>query len=209
MGLVLPEENFLQTLRDVTKKFDALLIFDEVMSGFRVTVQDKITPDLTCLGKIIGGGLPCAAYGGKSEIMRNVSPDGKIYQAGTLSGNPLAMTAGIETLKILINTPNFTENLTAKTSKLLAEIKKIASVPIQTPQANSMFCIFFSNKKVTNYEDAASSNQAQFKKWFIAMLEQGIYLAPSQFETLFMSAVHSDEDMEKTIAASKVAFSKI
>ena len=208
MGLVLPEENFLQTLREVTKKFGALLIFDEVMCGFRNNVQKdyKITPDLTCLGKIIGGGLPCAAYGGKAEIMRNVSPDGKIYQAGTLSGNPLAMTAGIETLQILIDTPNFTENLTAKTSKLLDGIKKVASVEIQMPQAGSMFGIFFSNKKVTNYEDAAASNQAQFKKWFIAMLEQGIYLAPSQFETLFISAAHTDEDIEKTVAAAKVAF---
>ncbi len=209
MGLVLPEENFLQTLRDVTKKYGAVLIFDEVMSGFRVTVQNKITPDLTCLGKIIGGGLPCACYGGKAEIMRNVSPDGKIYQAGTLSGNPLAMTAGIETLKILIETPKFTENLTAKTSKLLAEIKKVAGVEIQTPQAGSMFCIFFSDKKVRNYADAAASNQAQFKKWFIAMLDQGIYLAPSQFETLFVSAAHTDEDFAKTIDAAKIAFKEL
>ena len=211
MGLVLPEENFLQNLREVTKKFDALLIFDEVMSGFRVNVQGKykITPDLTCLGKIIGGGLPCAAYGGKSEIMRNVSPDGKIYQAGTLSGNPLAMTAGIETLKILIDTPNFTENLTAKTSKLLKEIKAVAQVPIQTPQAGSMFGIFFSDKKVRNYDDAAAANQSQFKKWFIAMLKQGIYLAPSQFETLFVSAAHSDADFEKTVNAAKIAFKEL
>lgn len=211
MGLVLPEENFLQTLREVTKKFGALLIFDEVMSGFRVNVQEKykITPDLTCLGKIIGGGLPCAAYGGRADIMRNVSPDGRIYQAGTLSGNPLAMTAGIETLKILIDTPNFTENLTAKTSKLLQEIKAVAQVPIQTPQAGSMFGIFFSSKKVRNYDDAAAANQAQFKKFFIAMLEQGIYLAPSQFETLFVSAAHSDADFEKTVNAAKFAFKEL
>ena len=209
MGLVLPEENFLQTLREVTEKFGALLIFDEVMSGFRVVVQNKITPDLTCLGKIIGGGLPCAAYGGKAEIMRNVSPDGKIYQAGTLSGNPLAMTAGIETLQILLDTPNFTENLTAKTAKLLDGIKKVASVDIQTPQANSMFCIFFSSKKVKNYEDAAAANQAYFKKWFIAMLRQGIYLAPSQFETLFFSAAHTDFEIEKTVAAAEIAFKEL
>lgn len=209
MGLVLPEENFLQTLRDVTKKFGALLIFDEVMSGFRIKVQDKVTPDLTCLGKIIGGGLPCAAYGGRADIMRNVSPDGRIYQAGTLSGNPLAMTAGIETLKILADTPNFTENLTAKTSKLLQEINAGAQVPIQTPQAGSMFCIFFSSKKVKNYADAAAANQAQFKKFFLAMLEQGIYLAPSHFETLFVSAAHSDADFEKTVAAAKIAFGEL
>ncbi len=209
MGLVLPEENFLPKLREVTKKFGALLIFDEVMSGFRVKVQDKITPDLTCLGKIIGGGLPCAAYGGRAEIMRNVSPDGKIYQAGTLSGNPLAMTAGIETLKILIDTPNFTENLTAKTSKLIEGIKSVAQVPIQTPQAGSMFCIFFSDKKIRNYDDAAASNQAQFKKFFISMLRQGIYLAPSQFETLFVSAAHNDEDFQKTVDAAKFAFKEL
>ena len=211
MGLVLPEENFLQTLREVTKKFGSLLIFDEVMSGFRIDVQGKykITPDLTCLGKIIGGGLPCAAYGGRADIMRNVSPDGRIYQAGTLSGNPLAMTAGIETLKILADTPNFTENLTARTSKLLQEIKKVASVEIQTPQAGSMFAIFFSGKKVKNYADAAAANQAQFKKFFMAMLEQGIYLAPSQFETLFVSAAHSDADFEKTVAAAKIAFGEL
>jgi len=211
MGLVLPEENFLQTLREVTKKFGALLIFDEVMSGFRVDVQQKfkITPDLTCLGKIIGGGLPCAAYGGSEKIMRNVSPDGRIYQAGTLSGNPLAMTAGIETLKILIDTPNFTENLTAKTSKLLQEINAVAQISIQTPQAGSMFGIFFSNKKVKNYEDAVAANQTQFKKFFIAMLEQGIYLAPSQFETLFVSAAHTDADFEKTVNAAKFAFKEL
>jgi glutamate-1-semialdehyde 2,1-aminomutase len=211
MGLVLPEENFLKTLRNVTKKFGALLIFDEVMSGFRINVQKKfqITPDLICLGKIIGGGLPCAAYGGKAEIMRNVSPDGKIYQAGTLSGNPLAMTAGIETLQVLIDTPNFTENLTAKTAKLLDGIKKVASVPIQTPQAGSMFGIFFSDKKVTNYDESAAANQLQFKKWFIAMLRQGIYLAPSQFETLFLSAAHTDEDFEKTVDAAKNAFKEL
>lgn len=209
MGLVLPEENFLQVLREVTKKFGAVLIFDEVMSGFRVVVQDKVTPDLTCLGKVIGGGLPCAAYGGKAEIMRNVSPDGRIYQAGTLSGNPLAMTAGIETLKILRDTPNFTENLTKKTAALIEEIRSVAQVPIQTPQAGSMFCIFFSGTKVRNYEDAAKSNQAQFKKFFKAMLEQGIYLAPSQFETLFVSAAHSDADFEKTVSAAKFAFKEL
>lgn len=209
MGLVLPEKNFLQSLRDVTKKFGALLIFDEVMSGFRVKVQNQITPDLTCLGKIIGGGLPCAAYGGKSEIMRNVSPDGKIYQAGTLSGNPLAMTAGIVTLQILLDTPNFSEILTAKTSKLIEEINAVAQVPIQTPQAGSMFAIFFSDKKVRNYDDAAAANQTQFKKFFVSMLEQGIYLAPSQFETLFVSAAHSDADFEKTVDAAKISFKEL
>ena len=214
MGLVLPKENFLPTLREVTEKFGALLIFDEVMCGFRVALggaqeKYKIQPDLTCLGKIIGGGLPCAAYGGKAEIMRNVSPDGKIYQAGTLSGNPLAMTAGIETLKILLGTPNFTETLTKKTSRLVDGLKeqaKISGVPVQVPQAGSMFGIFFSEREITNYDDACAANQEKFKRWFKAMLEQGIYLAPSQFETLFVSIAHTDDDISKTIDAAAVAF---
>ena len=216
MGLVLPKENFLRGLRDVTKKFGALLIFDEVMCGFRVSLggaQEKyqITPDLTCLGKIIGGGLPCAAYGGREEIMRNVSPDGRIYQAGTLSGNPLAMTAGIETLKILLE-DNLTEKIFAKTSKLVDGIKsaaKSANVTIQTPQAGSMFGIFFSANEVTNFDESAAANQDRFKKFFASMLEQGIYFAPSQFETLFMSAAHTDEDIAKTIDAAKISFEAI
>jgi len=213
MGLVLPKENYLRGLRDVTKKFGALLIFDEVMCGFRVALggaQEKygVTPDLTCLGKIIGGGLPCAAYGGREDIMRNVSPDGRIYQAGTLSGNPLAMTAGIVTLMILLE-ENLTQQIIAQTSKLVDGLKtaaQIANVAIQTPQAGSMFGVFFSAQPVTDYDEAAAANQAQFKKFFASMLEQGIYLAPSQFETLFMSAAHSDEDIARTIDAAKKAF---
>lgn len=213
MGLILPKENYLRGLREITKKYGALLIFDEVMCGFRVSLggaqeKYKITPDLTCLGKIIGGGLPCAAYGGREDIMRNVSPDGKIYQAGTLSGNPIAMTAGIETLKILLE-DNLTEKIAANTSKLVAGIKKAAQnaeIKIQTPQAGSMFGIFFSEREVTNYDESAAANQELFKKFFLSMLENGIYFAPSQFETLFMSAVHTDEDLEKTISAAKIAF---
>ncbi len=213
MGLVLPKENYLRGLREVTKRFGALLIFDEVMCGFRVALggaQEKyqVTPDLTCLGKIIGGGLPCAAYGGREDIMRNVSPDGRIYQAGTLSGNPLAMTAGIETLTILLE-DNLIDKIIAKTSKLVEGIKSAAqrsNVTIQTPQAGSMFGVFFSACEVTNYDESAAANQEQFKKFFAAMLKRGIYLAPSQFETLFMSAAHTDEDLARTIEAAKVAF---
>lgn len=197
----------------MTKKFGSLLIFDEVMCGFRVSLggaQEKyqIQPDLTCLGKIIGGGLPCAAYGGREDIMRNVSPDGKIYQAGTLSGNPLAMTAGIETLKILLE-DNLTAKITAKTSKLVDGLQKSAQeaqISIQTPQAGSMFGIFFSERPVTNFDESAAANQEMFKKFFASMLEQGIYFAPSQFETLFMSAVHTDDDISRTIDAAKIAF---
>lgn len=213
MGLVLPKENYLRGLRDVTERYGALLIFDEVMCGFRVALggaQEKyhVKPDLTCLGKIIGGGLPCAAYGGAERIMRNVSPDGRIYQAGTLSGNPLAMTAGIETLTILLE-DDLTEKISAKTSKLVEGLKSAAqmsNVAIQTPQAGSMFGVFFSARAVTNYDEAAAANQTQFKKFFASMLEQGIYLAPSQFETLFMSAAHSDEDIAKTLDAAKISF---
>lgn len=213
MGLVLPKENYLRGLRDVTEKFGALLIFDEVMCGFRVALggaQEKyhVTPDLTCLGKIIGGGLPCAAYGGREDIMRNVSPDGRIYQAGTLSGNPLAMTAGIETLTMLLD-GDVTEKISAKTSKLVAGLKSAAqksNVTIQTPQAGSMFGIFFSAQPVTNFDESAAANQEQFKKFFAAMLEQGIYLAPSQFETLFMSAAHTDDDLAKTLSAAEKSF---
>ena len=216
MGLVLPKENYLRGLRSVTKKFGALLIFDEVMCGFRVSLggaQEKfnVIPDLTCLGKIIGGGLPCAAYGGREDIMRTVSPDGRIYQAGTLSGNPLAMTAGIETLKILLE-DNLPEKISARTSKLVAGIKSAAqkfNVAVQTPQAGSMFGIFFSERPVTNYDESAAANQERFKNFFAAMLKQGIYLAPSQFETLFMSAAHSDEDIAKTLSAAEVAFGSL
>ena len=214
MGLVPPKENFLRGLRDITERFGALLIFDEVMCGFRVSLggaQEKyrVVPDLTCLGKIIGGGLPCAAYGGREDIMRNVSPDGKIYQAGTLSGNPLAMTAGIATLTALTDDATLTEKISVQTSELVAGLQTAAqrsNVAIQTPQAGSMFGIFFSASEVTNYDEAASANQTQFKKFFASMLEQGIYLAPSQFETLFMSAAHTDDDIARTIAAAEVAF---
>ena len=141
--------------------------------------------------------------------MRNVSPDGKIYQAGTLSGNPLAMTAGIETLKVIMEDPNFTKKITKKTTKLVNGLKAkaaINNVAIQTSQAGSMFGFFFSDKPVKNYDDAAAANQEKFKKYFISMLEQGIYLAPSQFETSFMSSAHSDEDIARTLQAAEVAF---
>ena len=205
MGLILPKNNFLAELREITEKFGTILIFDEVMCGFRVALggaqeKYKIRADLTCLGKIIGGGLPCAIYGGREEIMRNVSPDGKIYQAGTLSGNPLAMTAGIETLKILSETPNFAEILNKKTSKLVEGLK--AKAKVQIPQAGSMFGIFFSEREVTNYDESCAADQEKFKRWFKKMLESGIYLAPSQFETLFMSFAHSEEDIQKTIDAA-------
>ena len=217
MGLVLPEENFLQIVRDETEKSGTVLIFDEVMTGFRVSSGGaqkfyNIKPDLTCLGKVIGGGLPCAAYGGRREIMENVSPSGKIYQAGTLSGNPIAMTAGIETLKILLETPNIDQMLADKTKKILDAFKNIAEVkniPIQTSQAGSMFCVFFTDQPVKNFDDVMKSDLDRFRKYFLGMLDRGIYLAPSQFETLFMSSAHSDDDINRTIRAAESVFTEL
>lgn len=214
MGLVPPKKNFLPGLRKVTEKFGSLLIFDEVMCGFRVSFggaqeKYKIIPDLTCLGKIVGGGLPCAVYGGREDVMRNVSPDGKIYQAGTLSGNPLAMTAGIETLKILAEDPSLVERIARKTADLADGLKikaQLANVDVQVPQVGTMFSLFFSQKKIRDYADAISANSEQFKIWFSAMLERGIYLAPSQFETLFVSSEHTKEDFSRTLDAAEEAF---
>lgn len=214
MGLIPPKKNFLPGLRKVTKKYDSLLIFDEVMCGFRVALggaqeKYKVVPDLTCLGKVIGGGLPCAAYGGQEEIMRSVSPDGKIYQAGTLSGNPLAMTAGIETLKILTSESNFIEKISKKVSGFADSLKikaQLASVDVQIHQVGTMFSVFFNNKKIKNFDEAIASDQEKFKIWFSAMLERGIYLAPSQMETLFFSAAHTNEDISKTLDAAEESF---
>lgn len=222
MGLVLPKPGYLDLLRKVTKDNGALLIFDEVMCGFRASLGGAqaayaIKPDLTCLGKIIGGGLPVAAYGGRRDIMEQVSPAGPVYQAGTLSGNPLAMTAGLETLKIITappepGKPDYSRVLTIKTKKLVlgvAQKAKEAGVALQVQQAGSMFGFFFSPVEVVDYETSAAADQEAFKVWFKAMLEQGIYLAPSQFETLFMSGAHTDEEIDRTIEAAGNALRKV
>lgn len=214
MGLVLPREGYLQLLRELTRQHGSLLIFDEVMCGFRAArggAQEAygVVPDLTCLGKVIGGGLPVAAYGGRRDIMEKVSPSGPVYQAGTLSGNPLAMTSGIETLSILMDDENFADELSSKTERLLTGWKmqaKAAGVNIRAHQAGSMFGFFFSDDEVWDYKGAESANQERFKRWFISMLEQHIYLAPSQFETLFMSLAHTEEDIDMTIEAAGKAF---
>ena len=219
MGLVLPRQGYLSLLRDLTAKHGALLIFDEVMCGFRASLGGAqaaygIRPDLTCLGKIIGGGLPVAAYGGRREIMERVSPSGPVYQAGTLSGNPLAMTAGIETLKILTAEPedgkaDYNRELTIKTKELLLgwqRAAKDAGVSICAHQAGSMFGIFFIDREVYDYTDAEAADQEAFRIWFDTMLDEGIYLAPSQFETLFLSGAHAAEDIERTIAAAEKGF---
>lgn len=222
MGLVLPKPGYLDLLRKVTEENGALLIFDEVMCGFRASLGGAqaayaIKPDLTCLGKIIGGGLPVAAYGGRREIMEQVSPAGHVYQAGTLSGNPLAMTAGLETLKIITappepGEPDYSRVLTIKTKKLVlgvAQKAKEAGVTLQVQQAGSMFGFFFSPVEVVDYETSAAADQEAFKVWFKAMLEQGIYIAPSQFETLFMSGAHTDEEIDRTIEAAGKALQQV
>lgn len=222
MGLVLPKPGYLDLLRKVTEENGALLIFDEVMCGFRASLGGAqaayaIKPDLTCLGKIIGGGLPVAAYGGRREIMEQVSPAGPVYQAGTLSGNPLAMTAGLETLKIITappepGEPDYSRVLTIKTKKLVlgvAQKAKEAGVTLQVQQAGSMFGFFFSPVEVVDYETSAAADQEVFKVWFKAMLEQGIYIAPSQFETLFMPGAHTDEEIDRTIEAAGKALQQV
>ncbi|MFC1536954.1 glutamate-1-semialdehyde 2,1-aminomutase [Pseudomonadota bacterium] len=216
--MLLNDNSFLKQLRDICDAEGALLIFDEVMCGFRVAAggaQERfgITPDLTCLGKIIGGGLPVGAYGGREEIMRKISPDGPVYQAGTLSGNPLAMRAGIETLSRL-QAPGFYEELERKTTRLvegLLEGCKAAGVPAVANQVGAMFTVFFTKLDAVSCCSDVSNHcdLAFFGKFFNAMLDEGIYLAPSQYEAAFMSAAHTDEDVDATIAAAGRALAKL
>lgn len=209
MGVVPPLPGYLQQLREITKRYGALLIFDEVMTGFRVSKTSaqglyEIDPDLTCLGKVIGGGLPVGAYGGKREIMEHIAPSGSIYQAGTLSGNPLAMMAGLTTLQLL-GEDGVYEELDAKSAALEAgfmdNAKKIG-IPITINRVGSMMTLFFTDQQVINYETAKTSNLESFRIYFAQMLEQGIYLPPSQFEAFFISTAHTDEDIERTIIAN-------
>jgi len=209
--LDLHSTGFLQGLRELCDVHGALLIFDEVMCGFRVAAggaQERfgIAPDLTCLGKIIGGGLPVGAYGGREDIMRKIAPDGPVYQAGTLSGNPLAMRAGLETLKRL-REPGFYEALEARSARLvegLLEGCRAHSVPAVANRFGSMFTVFFTEReRIASHADVAEGcDLAFFGRFFNAMLDEGVYLAPSQFEAAFVSAAHTDEDIEATIAAA-------
>lgn len=203
MGVVLPEDGFLQFLRDITEKYGSLLIFDEVITGFRLALGGaqeyyQVTPDLTTLGKIVGGGMPMGAYGGKLEIMRMVSPDGPVYQAGTLSGNPVATAAGIETLKILKEDPAIYQRLEIKTKKLAQAVKEAAGDKVYVNQIGSLMSVFFTSREVKNYEDAVSSDTEKYARYFQDMLERGIYLAPAQFEAMFVSDAHTEDDIEKT-----------
>lgn len=216
MGCILPKDGFLQELRDLTQRHDVVLIFDEVMTGFRLGLGGaqryyKVTPDLTCLGKVIGGGLPVGAYGGKAEIMSKVSPEGPIYQAGTLSGNPMAMTAGIETLKLIMQ-KGFYEDLDRKMSRLaegLVDASNKAGLKIRFYKVGSMFCTYFTDTDVIDYKTAKTADTAKFAKFFHSMLSQGIYIAPSQFEAGFISSAHLDKDIDKTIKSAFVSFKKL
>lgn len=215
MGVVPPQPGFLETLREITKKHGSLLIFDEVMTGFRVGYNCAqgyygVIPDLTCLGKVIGGGLPVGAYGGKAEIMEQIAPSGPIYQAGTLSGNPLAMTAGYETLSQL--TPESYKEFERKVDRLEEGLHAAAEkyeIPHTINRAGSMIGIFFTNEEVKNYEGAKSSDLELFSAYYREMANEGVFLPPSQFEGLFLSTAHTDEDIEKTIQAAEKAFQKI
>jgi glutamate-1-semialdehyde 2,1-aminomutase len=214
-GLLLPEDKFLETLRELCTKHGALLIFDEVMTGFRVAsggAQQKyeIKPDLTCLGKIIGGGLPVGAYGGRKDIMEMVAPQGPVYQAGTLSGNPLAMAAGLAQLRTL-QFPASYQMLEDKTNKLAEGLKGLASkgnVPFQVVHVTGMICVFLSKDKVTNLAQAQKCDTAAFSKLWKTLLDKGIYWPPSQFESAFVSLVHSRKDIEETIAAFEEGLAK-
>ncbi|MNO12650.1 Glutamate-1-semialdehyde 2,1-aminomutase [compost metagenome] len=215
MGVVPPQPGFLEGLRSLTTEYGSLLIFDEVMTGFRVDqncAQGRfgITPDLTCLGKVIGGGLPVGAYGGKKEIMEQIAPSGPIYQAGTLSGNPLAMTAGFTTLSLLI--PEVYDRLEALSARLEAGFTantKEKGIPCTINRVGSMVCPFFTDTPVINYESAKSSDLDLFRRYFAAMVEHGVNIAPSQFEGMFVSAVHTEEDIDATIEAQRQALKKL
>jgi glutamate-1-semialdehyde 2,1-aminomutase len=213
MGVVLPQPGFLEHLRSLTRQSGALLILDEVITGFRVAYGGAqslydVSPDLTCLGKIIGGGFPVGAYGGRKNIMEMVAPSGPVYQAGTLAGNPLAMTAGIETLSILKESKVYDE-LERKSSHLAKGITEAASetgVDIQLPRLGSMFTVFFTKDIVTDYETATKADTKLYAKFFHQMLAQGIYLPPSQFEATFVSSAHTHKDIQVTVEAAARAF---
>ena len=211
MNCIPPEEGFLQTLRDVCDEYGTVLIFDEVMCGFRAGLQGaqglyNITPDLTTFGKVIGGGMPVGAFGGKREIMEKIAPLGPVYQAGTLSGNPLAMAAGLTTLN-LIKEPGFFENLDQKAKRLTAGLQAAAdelNIPFTTNQVGGMYGYFFNEEKnISRFAQVAKGNMAHFQAFYHGMLNEGVYLAPSAYEAGFVSSQHTNEDIDNTIAAAK------
>jgi glutamate-1-semialdehyde 2,1-aminomutase len=216
MGVIPPEEGFLEGLRRICDDKGIVLIFDEVITGFRVSYGGAqafygVRPDLTCLGKVIGGGLPVGAFGGRSKIMERLAPCGDVYQAGTLSGNPLAMTAGLITLRILQREGTY-EQLAAKSDFLCGGVRAIvekSSVPSTCNQVGSMFTFFFTEGPVRNYPEAKGSDTALFSRFFSGMINRSIYIAPSQFESLFLSLAHTDDDLERTLEACRAVFGEI
>ena len=209
-GFIVPDAGFLEGLRELTKEYGALLMFDEVMTGFRIAyggAQEKfgITPDLTTLGKVIGGGLPVGAYGGRADIMAMVAPAGPMYQAGTLSGNPLAMTAGIKTLELLQHpgTYEYLDKVTKSLTEGLLKVARDAGHSVSGGHISAMFGMFFTGNPVHNYEGAKKADVAKFGRFHRGMLERGVYLAPSQFEAGFTSLAHTEADIERTLAAAK------
>jgi glutamate-1-semialdehyde 2,1-aminomutase len=216
MGLVLPQPGFLKGLRELCTRMGALLIFDEVMTGFRVAyggaqVYYAVVPDLTCFGKVIGGGLPAAAYGGPRSLMRHIAPEGKVYQAGTLSGNPLAMAAGIATLDRLAR-PGVYQQLGSAAAALAGAVRAEgarAGIPVETAAVGGMWGFFFASEPVTDYVTARRADTARFARFFHAMLERGVYLPPSQFESAFVSTAHDEGVIKETMRALKGAFEAI
>ncbi|RUO75181.1 glutamate-1-semialdehyde 2,1-aminomutase [Idiomarina seosinensis] len=217
MNCIPPVPGFLEGLRDICDNYGSVLIFDEVMSGFRAApggAQERygVIPDLTTLGKVIGGGMPVGAFGGKTEVMDYIAPNGPVYQAGTLSGNPVAMSAGLAALTQL-SKPGLYEQLYARVDQLLDGLQQLADeagVPLTTNRAGSMFGFFFTtDKEVTTYQQATQCNMEHFRSFYHSMLEQGVYLAPSAFEGGFMSAAHTEQDIKDTLAAAKTAFAKL
>ena len=212
MGVITPTDSFLTALRTQCDQHGALLIFDEVMCGFRVTKGSAsdllgVTPDITVLGKVIGGGMPCGAYGASAEIMSHLSPEGQVYQAGTLSGNPVVMAAGIATLKKLRDGEMFkkAEKMTTYLCNGLQDILDEKGLPYRLKQVGTMWCLFFTSEDIQNCDDVCKCDMEGFSKYFHSMLQNGVYLPPSQFEACFMSATHTEKDIEKSLKACKIS----
>ena len=213
MGVVLPDADFLPFLRRITERYHALLIFDEVITGFRLGLGGAqeyygVIPDLTTLGKIVGGGMPMGAYGGRREIMNMVSPAGPVYQAGTLSGNPIATTAGIETLRLLKSDPDIYRRLDKKAAQIARTVQEAANGRVQVNRIGSLLSVFFTSRPVRDYESALSSDTARYADYFGYLLDHGIYTAPAQFEAMFVSDAHTQEDIARTCQAIRDYFSK-
>ncbi len=218
MGVVPPLDGFLEFLRSITQTYGSLLIFDEVITGFRLArggAQERydILPDLTTLGKVIGGGLPVGAYGGKAEIMDTLSPDGPVYQAGTLSGNPIAVAAGLATLKLIDEMPDLYSRLDSMADRLVIGLEEAAArhgIPSVVNRVGSMMTCFFSDTPiVASFAEAMAADKERYARYFHAMLDRGIYLAPSQFEAAFVSSAHTTEDIDRTVAAADEALAEL